>query len=348
MAPNSTEIVGVDDLRRLAECYLMRIGVAADAAQLVARILVDADMRGHPGHGVALLPLYATRIHAGGIDPDARPTCDALSEVSFRIDAHGGPGQLAMWKAAEVAARQAAAHGISYVTIGSNNHIGMLAAYRHPFVEHDVVGLIFNISGPSVAPPHGSRATIGNNALCCIVPSDDHTAPFIVDLATGTVACGKIRTAEARGEEIPAGWLLDRHGKTTLDPAALDAGGAVPVFGGYKGLAVSIIIEVMAGLLGGHTVSPLVSRQRHAPELVMGCSQFVLGVRRPHELRGCDVTELLQVLSRAVSESYSHEQPEFSFPEQRERSSFDFSARHGVPISRTVLADLRDDLNSPS
>ncbi|MFJ7336780.1 Ldh family oxidoreductase [Streptomyces sp. NPDC101116] len=73
--------------------------------------------------------------------------------------------------------------------------------------------------------------------------------PLVVDFATGAVASGKIRHAARRGERVPGTWLMDRDGRPTTDPEELDRGGAVPVFGGHKGLGVQVITEVLSGVL---------------------------------------------------------------------------------------------------
>jgi LDH2 family malate/lactate/ureidoglycolate dehydrogenase len=184
---------------------------------------------------------------------------------------------------------------------------------------------------------------MGNNALCCIMPAEDPRFPFIVDLATGTVACGKIRVAAARGERIPPGWLVDKNGVETTDPADLDAGGAVPVFGDYKGLAISVMVEILAGILGGSTVSPLVSRQRHVPDQAMGCSQLVIGIRMSDEVSSGRGAYLLSRLRRAVDASYDSTPPAIRFPEQQERMIVEQSTCEGVQVSRSTMDTIRAD-----
>lgn len=316
--------------------------VAADVepgrAGLVARVLVDADVRGHFSHGVGLLPMYLDRLARGGISPGAEPEWVSDSGAVAVLDAGGGFGQVAAELAADACARKATEAGVSAVAVRGNNHIGMLAAYRRHFTERGVVGLIFNISGPGVAAPGAGRATLGNDAVCMVVPRGG-ADPLIVDFATGTVASGKIRHAAHRGVRVPEGWLVDRQGRPTTDPEELDRGGAVPVFGGHKGLGVALITEILAGVLGGGTISPRVHKQRAEPERVMDCSQLFIALD-PAAFGDPPVDELVDALCAAVSSGYPGRPPAVHLPEQQERAAELRASQHGIAVPASVVAAL--------
>lgn len=322
------------DLHDAVTRLLTRHGCPESHAEVVARVLVDADRCGHPGHGVGLLPVYLERLRRGGIDAQAQPRLLADSGVVAVLSAQGGFGQVAAWEAAERCAAAAERTGLAAVAVRHTNHVGMLGAYREPFVRHGMVGLIMTISGPSVAAPGGAGATIGNNAICLVAPGDG-AETFVADFATGTVACGRIRTAARRGEPVPEGWLIDRHGRSSRDPADLDDGGAVPVFGDHKGLALSMIIEVLAGVLGGGTTSDQVHRQRREPERAMDCAQLFVGFSPPAFLVE-GTSDLLDGLKRAVAGG----QPagrEAQFPGDRESRHARDADRRGVPVPAEVV-----------
>ncbi|GAA3171463.1 Ldh family oxidoreductase [Nonomuraea salmonea] len=225
---------------------LTEAGAPPAASASVARVLVDAECRGHRSHGVALLPTYLRRIGAGGIVAGARPALTEVTGSLAVVDAGGGFGQPAMDVAAEWCAAAAAATGVAAVAVHNNNHVGMLAAYRWPFQRDDVVGLLMNTSGPSVSAPGAAYPTLGSNALCLVTPGAAGE-PFCIDLATGVVAAGKIRDAANLGVPVPEAWLRDAAGRPTTDPDELDRGGSIPLFGGYKGLCVTLIVEILAG-----------------------------------------------------------------------------------------------------
>ena len=327
-----------DELLGAVVGSLVDAGVATGRADLVARVLVDADVRGHFSHGVGLLPMYLDRLAQGGIKPQAEPEWVSDSGAVAVLDGRGGFGQVAAELAAGTCARKATETGVSAVAVRGNNHIGMLAAYRHHFAERGVVGLIFNISGPGVAAPGAGRATLGNDAVCMVVPRDE-ADPLIVDFATGTVASGKIRHAAHRGVRVPEGWLVDRQGRPTTDPEELDRGGAVPVFGGHKGLGVALITEILAGVLGGGTISPRVHKQRAEPERVMDCSQLFIALD-PAAFGDPPVGELVDALCAAVSSGYTGRPPAIHLPEQQERAAELRAATEGIPVPVAVAAAL--------
>ncbi|MFD8721104.1 Ldh family oxidoreductase [Streptomyces sp. NPDC059629] len=325
---------------------LTAAGVTPDRARLVARVLVDADARGHFSHGVGLLPMYLDRLARGGIRADAEVEWISAGGPVSVLAAHGGFGQVAAELAAATCARTAKESGVATVAVRGNNHIGMLAAYRHHFVEHGVIGLIFNISGPGVAAPGAARATLGNDAVCMIVPRG-HDEPFVVDFATGRVASGKIRHAAQRGTTVPDSWLVDREGRPTTDPEELDRGGAVPVFGGHKGLGVALITEVLGGILGGGTISPRVHKQRAEPERAMDCAQLFIALD-PAAFGDPPVDDLVNALHTAVASGYAAEPPLVHFPEQQERIAERRAEESGIPVPHSVAAALGWTAASPA
>jgi LDH2 family malate/lactate/ureidoglycolate dehydrogenase len=321
---------------RTREC-LVEAGLSEEGAVVTARVLVDADVRGHRSHGVGMLPTYLDRIEQGGIDVSAQPEWCESGAGTAVLDARGAIGPVAAALASARCAEVAGEAGVSAVSIRGNNHVGMLAAYRTAFVEHGVIGLIFNMSGNSVAPPHAQFATMGNNALCLVVPSG-RSGPFVIDLATGIVAGGKIRQAAREGESVPRGWLLDREGRETTDPRHLDEGGSIPVFGGHRGLAVSLMTELLVGCLSVGHGSSRVMKQRVHPDLAMDCGQLFVGFD-PGAFGGVNSGEVVEELERSVARGYRDQPQEPWFPDQLEAASRSNADRCGIPLTAT-LADL--------
>ncbi|HST80759.1 MAG TPA: Ldh family oxidoreductase [Kineosporiaceae bacterium] len=331
-----------EQVSRQVEQTFVDVGVPVATARMVAQVLVAADVRGHRSHGVQLVPMYLDRVRAGGIVPEAEPEVIQSNPIVTVLSANGGFGQVAAERAARLCATKAREHGLAAVAVRDNNHVGMLAAYRQPFVDAGVVALVLNISGPSVAAPGASRATLGNDAICVIAPQGPGRPPLIADLATGVVAAGKIRDAAALGRSVPKEWLIGPDGRPSTNPFDLDNGGAVPVFGGaesaYKGLCITVIVEVLAGMLAGATVSPLVSKQRAHPESVMNCSQMFIGFD-PVAFAAGDIEALTQTLVGAVAAGHGAAVPDIYFPEQKETLQMTETAERGIVVPGAV-ADL--------
>ncbi|WP_182900235.1 Ldh family oxidoreductase [Microbispora sp. H10830] len=335
--------VPLAELRRRTLAALLEAGVEAPAAEAASSVLVDAERRGHRSHGVALLPTYLRRIEEGGIRAAARPRLTEAGPAVATVDAGGGLGQPAARLAADWCAAKAAEHGLAAVAVHDNNHVGMLAAYRHAFQRHQVVGFLLNTSGPSIAAPGAGRPTLGSNAICLVTPSAEGGEPFCVDLATGVVAAGKIRDALNRGVPVPPGWLQDASGAPTTDPGDLDRGGSIPLFGGYKGLCVTLLAEILAGAVAGRRVSPDVGKQRKHPEQVMGCSQLFIGLSARH-LGPAGEPEALDGfvdrLRAAVLDGHATRPARPWFPDQPEEDHAAEADAHGVEVPASVLAEL--------
>lgn len=156
----------LDQLTERVTGTLQANGASAETARAVARVLVDGDRRGHHSHGVTLLPTYLHRVREGGIDPHAQPRWLPTEGAVKLLDGRGGFGQLAAELAAGTAAVEARRWGLAAVGVRHNNHVGMLAAYRQPFVDNQTIGLILNISGVSVAAPGAG----GHPGQRCRVP----------------------------------------------------------------------------------------------------------------------------------------------------------------------------------
>jgi LDH2 family malate/lactate/ureidoglycolate dehydrogenase len=329
------------DLEERVRETLEAAGARPVDAAVTARVLVDADVRGHRSHGVGLLPTYLHRIEAGGIAVDATPEWLSEEGVVAVLHARGALGPVAAELAARRTAALAAEHGMAAVAVCGNNHVGMLAAYRRPFAEAGVIGVVMNTSGPSVAPPGGQRATIGNNALCIVVPRAG-AGSLVVDLATGVVASGKIREAAREGRSIPPGLLLDADGRETTDPTYIDRGGAVPVFGGHKGLGVSLLIELLVGCLATGHGSAAIKKQRRYPDEPMGCGQLFLGFS-PAAFAGADPDAVVRELQDAVAGAYREPPARPWFPEQLEEDATARAEQTGIEIAPDLAALLGVD-----
>ena len=97
--------------------------------------------------------------------------------------------------------------------------------------------------------PWGGRvAMVGTNPLAIAVPAEP--MPLVVDMATGEVSMGRILHRLQLAEPLDAGWAVDRDGAPTTDPLAASQG-AISPFGGPKGFALGLALEVIVGSLTG-------------------------------------------------------------------------------------------------
>src|SRR5207237_6141074 len=108
------------------------------------------------------------------------------------------------------------------------------------------IGIIMCNAWPIVPPWQGKQGRLGTNPICMSVPG-----PWLLDMATTTVAAGRIFKAMINGQpEIPAGWAFDSAGVPTTDTAAAYKGMLMPL-GGYKGSGLAMMVEILCSVLSG-------------------------------------------------------------------------------------------------
>ncbi|UJW30628.1 Ldh family oxidoreductase [Saccharothrix sp. AJ9571] len=239
------------ELHEVARRVLVRAGARKEAAEEVARSLVLSNLLGHDSHGVRRLPQYLRQIRSGQIDPRAEPRTEFVRIGAVTVHGHRAFGQLAAAHATKELQGLARKQGSGVATIRDCNHIGRLGEYVATLAEHDLVGIAFGNADPTVAPHGGAERRLGTNPLAWAVPRQEGKPPVVMDWATSGMAEGKLAVARDRGERVPEGFVLDGEGRTTTNPADFYEGGVLLPFGGHKGYGLSVLIEIVGGLVSG-------------------------------------------------------------------------------------------------
>ncbi len=231
-------------------------GVPEDEAEIVATHQVKANLVGHDSHGVIHIREYCERIDKGHIVPGAPFVVERETPTTAVINGNWGFGFVVTEKAMRMAIDKAKTQGIAAITVHFQSHIGRLGDYPTMAAREGMIGLITADSGagPKAVVPFGGKARrLGTNPICIGVPSDME-GQVLLDMATSAVAAGKISLARNRGEQVPAGWIVDKDGNPTTDPRDYAAGGAILPVGadqGHKGYGLSFMVEMFSGLLTG-------------------------------------------------------------------------------------------------
>ena len=248
--------IAADRLRETVAALLEGAGASAPEAKTVARYSVAANLAGHDSHGVIQIPTYIERIGMGHIVPGAPFEVLRETDTTLVVDGHWGFGYVVAERAMQMTIEKARSRNVAATTVHRQSHIGRVAAYPLLAAQAGMIALMTADSGRSpkaVAPFGGREARLGTNPICIAVPSD-LPAPFVIDMATSGVAVGKVKLAEARGEKIPEGWILDKDGNATTDPKDYGRGGILLPLGGaegHKGYGLSAIVEILSGILPG-------------------------------------------------------------------------------------------------
>lgn len=327
--------VELDEIARFAVAALTGAGVPGDDAAIVAESIVHAHAHGKHTHGLGRLPIYLRKLRQGLMRADTPLDEIAAAPALALLDAGHGFGQVAGARGMERAVAMARACGIGAVGIRHSNNFGTAAFVAERAVAAGMAGLVFSNAAPAIAPTGGHRAVFGTNPLALAVPGPDGAPPIVLDMATAQVARGKIRLAATNGESIPLGWALDARGQPTQDAAAALKGSMVAL-GGAKGYGLSLMIDVLAGLLTGSASGGRALPLDH-PDRVSDCGHLLiaLDIARflPPDEYAARIDELVAA-TRAAG-------PEGAVWLPGERSGRYMQGRAGrVPLSAAVLAKL--------
>jgi ureidoglycolate dehydrogenase (NAD+) len=238
-------VVPAESLANWSTRLLRAWGYSEADARFIAGTLVDANLRGVDSHGVIRLPPYEARVRAGLVDPAAKPIVTTTNAV-VQVDAAGAAGQLAARSATEAVSSLAREHGVATAVVKHSAHFGAAGFYARMLAERGQIGMVLSNSEPIVVAHGGREALFGTNPFAFAAPAGETT--ISLDMATSTVAMGKVYLAASKHESIPSDWGVDAHGQPTTDP---DAVMALLPMAGPKGYGISVMIEVLAGVLSG-------------------------------------------------------------------------------------------------
>lgn len=242
----------------------MQVGLSADAAAMLAEPLVLADMMGVHTHGTKLLPGYLRKLLAGGYRPQSAPRVVREGPAWAVVDGEAALGQVGCTTAMRLAIAKAKQTGVATVALRNTGHIGAAGFYALLAAREACLGIVTGNDTPSVAAPGSRGPVLGSNPLAWAAPQPGGD-PLFFDIATAAVAGGKIYAAVARGEPIPADWLIGQDGLPTTDGSLYPAKASLAPMAGHKGYGFAILAELLSGGLSGGCVVTQIGSWMHDP-----------------------------------------------------------------------------------
>ncbi|WP_233214262.1 Ldh family oxidoreductase [Pollutimonas nitritireducens] len=250
------------------------LGLPAEDAVDVARILVQADLFGLSTHGLSRIESYGERLRVGGIKAQARITVQSPAPALRLVDGDNGVGPLVGMHALRAAMQAARECGVGVALARQSNHFGPVSPYGMIAAQHGFASIIGSNATTTIAPWGGTDERLGNSPLGFGVPNPDGL-PFLLDMAMSVVARAKIRNALKRGESIPDNWATDRDGRSTTDPALALEGFLLPI-GGHKGYGLALMVDMLAGLLSNAAYLTHVKSWVDAPDEPQNLGHFFI------------------------------------------------------------------------
>ena len=241
----------VDDLARrsMAAC-----GAHGEQLDIAVQSVVDAECDGIQTVGLGYTPLYCGHLQVGKINRDANPAFEQIAPAVIRANADSGFAHAAFVRAEADFYVLAKSQGIAALSIVDSYSAGVVGWFVQRMAESGLIGLGFANSPSAVAPAPGAAPFFGTNPMAFAVPRGEQP-PLVADMATSQVALVTIKKAAANGESIPLGWGYDKNGNETTDASAVIDGGALAPAGGYKGMLLGLLVDLLGGVLSGPNCS---------------------------------------------------------------------------------------------
>lgn len=324
-----------------------RAGISEEHARLAADVLVSADLRGIRSHGAARLALFIGQLERGVIKKTPQMTFHAGSDTTGVLDADNGLGMVAANRAMGEALSMAEKHGTGFIAVRNSNHFGYPGYWARKAMESGFIGISMTNGGRFVAPTFSIEPILGTNPLSVAIPGGPNGQGFHLDMATATVARGKIETALREGRPIPKGWVpeaigplrLDERGILPYDIPLLPLGGEGTETGGHKGYGLSLMVELLCSILSGlnlqEAAGGAAGQTSWSTGHFMGAIK-VGGFREP-ALAHAQMKEIFGII-RSAKKTPGRDR--IYIPGELEMTAEEENRRLGIPITPPVLEQL--------
>jgi len=235
--------IAITELKQKITTYLTSRGLNDKDAHTLMELIVEQELVGNQFSAVGELPGKHARLFAGmhGTQEEVVAEKPAMKLIK-------GNGRLAPIITAdhldEVIAK-AKAQGMYALGIYDSTYNDFFGPFCRRIAVQDCIGIIVENGGPQGVVPFGGRTDVtGTNPVAYGIPTNNY--PIVFDAATAMHAYGRIRQAKERGEQLPDNAYVDKNGDITTDP---NVAHAVLPFGGFKGYAINLLIEVLTTTL---------------------------------------------------------------------------------------------------
>lgn len=341
--PLSVRYISAKELTDLGTLLFVSGGLREADAQVIAQDLVAANLRGLDSHGISRIPMYLERIRKGVVNPQPEIKIENITAAVSKVDGDDGMGFLAGHKAMEEAVRLAEQSGIGLVGVHNSTHYGMAAIYVMEAMKKGFISMAYTNSSPAIPAWGGRTAYLGASPFAVAVPSGEES-PYVLDMAMTVIARGKIRLAATNGESIPEGLALDNEGAPTTNASEAFKGVCLP-FGGAKGSALAMLMDLLAGVLTGANYGGDVkslyfdhSGPQNVGHLFIAIKPDLFVPKSEFDSRMDEFVKRTKQLPKAKGFD------EILIPGEPEEKKAKERLKNGIPISEQVIEELQKEL----
>ena len=342
-----------DYLKEFTFQIFKSMGCPDDHAMVAADCLNQADLRGVDSHGVARLSGYVRLWELKRLN--AKPEMKVIHETPSTavLDGDLGLGLVTAPHAMQIAIDKAKIAGTGWVAVQNSNHYGIAGYHSMLALEHDMIGISMTNASPLVAPTFSKSRFLGTNPIAVAIPALNQP-PFVIDMATTTVANGKLEVLQRKGEDAPLGWTQDKEGNPTTDAFSLRKGGSMlPLggdreHGGHKGYCLGAMVDIFSAVLSGANYGPWVPPfvaflEPPANPVGNGIGHFLGAIRvdafRPSSEFKAHMDNWIETFRNAEpAEGYE----KVLIPGDPERELTIERLKNGIPLHEQVIDDLQN------
>jgi len=264
--------VPAQQIRQQLLSVLRAWGMSDTHAETTAEMMLETDLRGVDSHGISMLPTYDREFRSGRLN--MRPSFKTVREgpAMALIDADASLGHPVSVYAMNLAVDKCRESGVAVVSVFNSHHFGAAGCYSRIAAERGVIGMVTaSTRGVTMVPTFGAEPVMGTNPLAFAAPAR-RNPPFQLDMATTTVAAGKVKVHKLNHRPLPPGWVVDAGGQPVIDAEAAfgyvferPEGGITPLggtreVGGHKGYGLAVMVHILGGTLSGASFSPIRNR----------------------------------------------------------------------------------------
>ena len=339
-------------LENFVKSLFTNAGCSEDSAHLVAKILLAAELRGIPSHGMIRIKDYYHHCKIGRINTNPHLKIVHESPGTAVVDGDNAIGVVPAVYSMKLAIEKANKCGTGWVATKNSNHFGIAGFYAMMALEHDMIGISLTNANPTVAPTFSLDRLLGTNPIAVAIPTLQQP-PFVADFATTPVARGKLTVAQKKGENIPTGWAQDKFGNPTEDAGIIEKGGAMLPLGGdrvhgsHKGYCLGAIVDIFSAVLSGANFGPWVPPSVAFLPLLDetvgdGTGHFfgalrIDGFMKPEEFK----TRMDQWIETMRKSKNVEGKPNVMIPGDPERENEERMKKSGIAIIPAVAKDLK-------
>lgn len=335
MSQSDPTYIQEHELVDLLTSVLRRAGASEHVASTLSRNCVACERDGSKSHGIFRISGYVASIRTGWVDAAAEPIVEDCGPAMVRVDAANGFAQVALETARPLLLAKAAEAGVAVLAIRDSHHLSALWPDVEPIAREGLVALSVVNSFACVVPSGGQRPVLGTNPIAYAIPREN-PGPIVVDLATSAIPNGDVQMAALSGEQLPEGVAVDGQGLPTRDARIVLSEGALLPFGGHKGGALAILVEVLAAGLAGGSFSHEVDWTGYPGAQTPRTAQTIIVIDPQRGHPGSFGGRISNLVAQLNAAGMSH------MPGERRYLARAAAARRGIAIEVGMLERLRE------